>query len=408
MPTFAYEVIDAAGRPLKGRTEAESEETLLQQLQSRRYSVTKVRRVGGAGSGDLLARFKKVDLQALVVFSRQLSTMINAGVAISRCLDILAGQAKDPILQPAIVSARQDLLAGSTLTEAFSRHPRCFSPLYLSMVRAAEVGGILDATLNRLALLLENEYEIRHKVKSAMMYPMVILVFSLLLTSCLMIFILPKFAEIFTSMKVDLPMPTQILFFISNMMQSYWYVLLMIPPVLIFAVRKYEATTRGRRVMDHLKLKMPLVGPLMLKMAVSRFSRTFGTLTNSGVPMMRALEIVEESAGNVILAGAIASARNSVREGQKISTPLEASGWFPSMVCQMIDIGEETGRLSDMLNKISDFYDTEVDAAIKGLTSLIEPIMIVGLGILVGFIAISLMSPIFALQHALATGTTKH
>jgi len=402
--TFAYEVVDPGGRTLKGRTNADTEEQVITQLQQRRYLITKVTRVGSAGSTDLFLKFKKVDLQALVVFSRQFATMINAGVAMSRCLDVLANQAHDPVLKPAIISARQDLLAGSTLTEALSRHPNCFSQLYLSMVRAAEVGGILDSTLNRLAVFLEKEYEIRHKVKAAMMYPMVILVFSLLLTAGLMIFILPKFAEIFVQLGVDLPLPTKILFFISKMLQNYWYVLLFVPPVGWLALRKYNQTTRGRRQLDYIKLKVPVAGPLVLKMAVSRFARTFGTLTNSGVPMMRALGIVAESTGNVILTEAINSAMNAVREGQQISAPLEESGWFPSMVCQMIDIGEETGRLSEMLTKISDFYDTEVDAAIKGLTAMIEPIMIVGLGIMVGFIAISLMTPIFALQHALATG----
>jgi type IV pilus assembly protein PilC len=403
MPTFAYEVVDQAGRTLKGRAEAETEDQVVSQLQQRRYLITRVQRVGSVGNQDLLLRFKKVDLQALVVFSRQFATMINAGVAISRCLDILAHQTTDPILKPAIANTREDLLAGSTLTEALSRHPKCFSPLYISMIRAAEVGGILDSTLNRLATFLEKEYEIRQKVKAAMMYPVVVLFFSLTVTSGLMVFVLPKFKDIFTSMDVELPLPTQILFMVSNFLQDDWWALPIIFAVGYFGSRQFGKTPRGRHTFDYMKLKAPILGPLTLKMSISRFARTFGTLTNSGVPMMRALEIVAESSGNVVLSGAIATARNSVREGQKISVPLNQSGWFPPMVCQMIDIGEETGRLSDMLNKISDFYDTEVDAAIKGLTSLIEPVMIVGLGVLVGFIAISLMTPIFALQHALAT-----
>ena len=404
MATFSYQVMDSNGKTLKGRVEAETQDQATSILQQRRYLVMKVSRVSTAGSGDLLVRWKRVNLQALVVFSRQFATMINAGVAISRSLDILANQANDPILKPAIIAARQDLLAGSTLTDALSKHPKCFGPLYVSMIRAAEVGGILDTTLNRLSQFLEKESETRQKVKAAMMYPCVILVFSLLLTSALMVFILPKFAEIFVSMNVDLPLPTKILFAISNGMQNYWYMLFITPVVVFIGLKKYIATPRGRWQMDFVKLRAILVGPLILKMSISRFARTFGTLINSGVPMMRALEIVAESSGNLVLSNAINSARNSVREGQKISSPLQASGWFPMMVCQMIDIGEETGRLSDMLTKISDFYDTEVDSAIKGLTSLIEPIMIVGLGILVGFIAISLMSPIFALQKALATG----
>jgi type IV pilus assembly protein PilC len=349
-----------------------------------------------------------VDLQALVVFSRQFATMINAGVAISRCLDILANQCHDPVLQPALVGARQDLLAGSTLTEAFSRYPQIFSPLYISMIRAAEVGGILDSTLARLAGFLEKEYEIRHKIKAAMMYPIVILVFSMVITTGMMIFVLPSFLGIFNDLGVDLPLPTQILFIISTAMQKYWFAPPIVVPFIMFAVKRYGRTAKGRYHLDLFKLKMPIVGPLALKMALSRFARTFGALTNSGVPITRALEIVGESAGNVVLAEAITTARNAVREGQKISTPLQNSGWFPQMVCQMIDIGEETGRLADMLTKVSDFYDTEVDAAIKGLTSLIEPVMIVVLGILIGFVAISLMTPIFKLQHDIATGALNH
>ena len=404
MPIFAYEVVDPSGRTIKGQAEAETQQHVVSQLQQRRYLITRVYRLGTTGNQDILLRFKKVDLQALVVFSRQFATMINAGIAISRCLDILAHQTDDPILKPAIVAARQDLLAGCTLTEALSKHPKVFSPLYVSMVRAAEVGGILDSTLGRLAGFLEKEYEIRHKIKSAMMYPMVILFFSLSVTSALMVFVLPKFADIFTSMNVDLPAPTKLLFAISNFMQNDWWTFPFVAIAGTMAAKRYAKTPQGRRHFDLLRLKIPVVGPMAHKMTISRFARTFSTLTNSGVPMMRALEIVGESAGNVVISAAIASARASVREGQKISSPLLASGWFPSMVCQMIDIGEETGRLSDMLGKISDFYDTEVDAGIKGLTALIEPVMIVGLGILVGFIAISLMSPIFALQKALATG----
>jgi type IV pilus assembly protein PilC len=340
-------------------------------------------------------------LQSLVVFSRQFATMIDAGISILKCLDILEGQTKDPALKAALIAVRKDVKGGLALGDALAKHPNCFSKLYVNMIRAAELGGILDSILDRLATFLEKEMEIKHKIKSAMMYPIIVLCFSVGMIFALFFFVLPKFKEIFLSMNVEMPAMTQVLFAMSDALVTYWYVLPITAGGAYYGVKRYGNTTKGRLHIDLLKLRAPVVGELVLKMAVSRFSRTFGTLVASGVPMMRAMEIIGETAGNAVLSAAIADARNSIRDGQRISTPLAASNLFPSMVTHMIDIGEETGRLSEMLVKVSDFYDAEVDAAVKGLTSLIEPMLIVFMGVVVGFIAISVMAPMFKLVSSI-------
>jgi len=292
---------------------------------------------------------------------------------------------------------RQDVKGGMSLADALSKHPQVFSKLYVNMVRAAEVGGILDQILDRLAQFLEKELEIRQKIKSAMMYPVLVLIFSMVMVFALFTFVLPRFKEIFASMNVKMPPATQLLFNLSDYAVAYWY----IPPALLVGafvfIKQYGKNPKGRYRIDLVKLRLPIIGDLVLKMSISRFARTFGVLIASGVSMMRSLEIVAETAGNSVLATAIDNARNGVREGQKLSTPLGASGLFPTMVTHMIDVGEETGRLSDMLVKVSDFYEKEVDATVKGLTSMIEPMLIIFLGVVVGFIAISVMTPIFTL-----------
>jgi type IV pilus assembly protein PilC len=333
----------------------------------------------------------------MVVFSRQFATMIDAGVAIVRCLDILENQSKDPALKPVIAQCKKDVKGGMSLTDAFGKHPNVFSRLYVNMVKAAETGGILDKILDRLATFLETEQEIRGKIKAAMIYPILVLAFAFCMVIALFMFVLPKFKELFDSMNVEMPVATRALFGISAVMRGYWYVGLIGAVGGVIAYRWYRKTEAGAWQIDMFKLKFPVVGELVQKMAISRFSRTFATLIHSGVPMMRSLEIVGETSGNRVIAHAIDSARNAIREGQKISLPLAQSGLFPGMVTHMIDVGEETGRLSEMLAKVSDFYDQEVENAVKALTSMIEPCLIVVMGGIVGFIAVSIMAPIFKL-----------
>lgn len=400
MATFVYDAIDPVGRSVKGRIDADSENLVLSKLHDQNFHVLSV---SEAKRGGMTIRRKAgaPKLQALVVFSRQFATMIDAGISILKCLDILEGQTKDPALKGALVAVRKDVKGGLALGEALAKHPTCFSRLYVNMIRAAELGGILDSILDRLATFLEKEMEIKQKIKSAMMYPIIVLLFSVGMVFALFFFVLPKFKEIFVSMNVEMPPMTQALFTMSDTLVRFWYLIPLLGGAAFYATRRYGNTTKGRLHLDLLKLRAPIVGDLVLKMSVSRFSRTFGTLVASGVPMMRAMEIIGETAGNAVIAQAIINARNAIRDGQRISTPLAQSNLFPTMVTHMIDIGEETGRLSEMLVKVSDFYDAEVDATVKGLTSLIEPMLIVFMGVVVGFIAISVMAPMFKLVSSI-------
>jgi len=402
MPLFGYEAVDGTGRTLRGTLEADSEQLLISRLHEQGLHVVKVepQKVRGAlFSG--LRKPKKPKLQAMVVFSRQFATMIDAGIPILRCLDILHSQTKDPALKNALDTVRKDVKAGTSLNEALEKHPLVFSTLYVNMVRAAEVGGILDQILDRLATFLEKDLEVRQKVKSAMMYPVMVLIFSFLVLVAIFMFVLPKFKEIFDQMNVEMPATTQFLFAASDFLVSYWWALAGALVGGLVALRRYVRTPKGRYQYDYLKLKVPLIGELVLKLAVARFARTFGTLVASGVPLMRTLEIVGETSGNAVLATAIEGTRASIREGQPLSAPFAATGLFPPMVIHMMDIGEESGRLSEMMVRIADFYEQEVDAAIKGLTSMIEPLLIVFLGGIVGFIAISIMMPMFKLVSAI-------
>ncbi|OFX16847.1 MAG: hypothetical protein A2Z18_09935 [Armatimonadetes bacterium RBG_16_58_9] len=398
MSTFVYTAVDPNGKTVKGRIDADSEQLVLSKLHEQRYHVTGVSEERSRGAKTATASSgRKVKLANMVVFSRQFATMIDAGVAIVRCLDILENQSKDPVLKPVIGQCKKDVKGGMSLTDSFGKHPNVFSRLYVNMVKAAETGGILDKILDRLATFLETEQEIRGKIKSAMIYPILVLVFAVLMVVALFMFVLPKFKEIFDSMDVEMPIATKVLFGISSVMQHHWYMLPIVGVGGYVAYKWYSKTDSGAWQIDKFKLKFPVVGELVVKMSISRFSRTFATLIASGVPMMRSLEIVGETSGNRVIAHAVESARASIREGQKISTPLAQSGLFPGMVTHMIDIGEETGRLSEMLSKVSDFYDQEVENAVKALTSLIEPCLIVVMGGLVGFIAVSIMAPIFKL-----------
>jgi len=401
MATFVYNAVDPTGRAIKGKVDADNEQVVLAKLHEQHFHIVSVNEARAGMKLALGGKAGKVKLQSLVVFSRQFATMIDAGIPIIKCLDLLESQTKDEALKAVLNTTRKDVKGGLSLTDAISKHPAVFSKLYVNMIRAAEIGGILDVILDRLAGFLEKEMEIRGKIKSAMMYPTIVLVFAFIMVAALLTFVLPKFKEIFSSMNVDMPPVTQALFNASDWFRAYWYVVVLLGIGGSLAFKQYDKTTKGHYNIDKLKLKLPIVGDLSLKLSISRFTRTFGTLIASGVPMMRSMEIIGETSGNAVLAEAVANARVSIREGAKISAPLASSGLFPAMVTHMIDVGEETGRLSEMLTKVSDFYDDEVDAMVKGLTSMIEPLLIVFMGVLVGFIAISVMSPIFKLVSSI-------
>jgi len=400
MPRFTYSAVDPAGRTVRGTMDAETEELALSKLHEQHMHVTSVKQARSAGTKSSFMKAKKPKLQALVIFSRQFATMVDAGIPMLRCLDILSGQTKDPVLKEALVGVRADVKGGLSLNEALAKHPSVFTKLYVNMIRAAEVGGILDTILDRLSQFLEAEMEIRGKIKSAMMYPVMVLIASGCMLMALFTFVLPKFKEIFLGMGVQMPPVTAALFTIGDVFHGYWWAILGTIFGTIFGTKFYGRTKKGQYQFDYLKLRAPVVGNLNLKLSVARFARTFGTLIGSGVPMMRCLEITAETSGNCVLAATIDAARVSIREGKQLSAPLAASGLFPTMVTQMIDIGEESGRLNDMLVKVSDFYDAEVSQAVKGLTSMIEPLLIVVMGGIVGFIAVSVMMPIFKLVNS--------
>lgn len=409
MALFNYVAVNQAGKQVRKYIEADSAQQAMDRLRASGLRVTDIRPAGRFSVTALnaaLQRMGGVKPQSLVVFSRQFATMINAGIPVIRCLDVLENQTEDPVFAPVVTRIKSDVMAGKTLTEALLRHPRVFSPLFCSMVRAAEVGGILDIVLNRLAGFLEKEAEIRAKVKSAMMYPSVIFAFTILVTTGLFLFVLPTFKKMFSEITIDgkpleLPFLSNLIFMVGDFVKGYFYIPASLVVLGVIAYKSLQRTEKGRRIIDGAKLRLPVVGELIRKIAISRFSRTFGTLTQSGVPIMQALEIVADTAGNTIVRDAVLGARESIRRGERLSGPLAASGVFPPMVTQMIEIGEEAGKISDMLEKIADFYDTEVDAQIKGLTSMIEPLMIMFVGTVVGLIAIAVLMPISKMQEAL-------
>ncbi|HZV80191.1 MAG TPA: type II secretion system F family protein [Candidatus Binatus sp.] len=401
MPSFAYQAKDSTGKSVNGVIEAENERVLRAKLREMNYYVTGITQKQTTGLnadvGQFFQRFQGVNEQALVVFARQFATMINAGLAMVRCLDVLSVQTEDGVLKPVITAVRREVEGGSTLAAALGKFPKVFSPLFVNMVRAGELGGILDDVLNRLATFLEKDFNLKKKVKSAMTYPAVILVMAVLIVLFLVIFIMPTFVELFNGMHMTLPVPTKILIAFTNGARNPYVV---IPSVIVLiigfiAFNRYTSTQVGRRQFDAFKLKLPVFGMLIRKVAISRFCRTLGTLLQSGVPIMQALEIVGKASGNEVVAETVNKVRESVREGESIAVPLQLSGLFPPLVTQMVAVGEETGNLDGMLAKISDFYDTEVEYMLASLTSLLEPILILIMGFIVGFIVISVFLPLY-------------
>jgi type IV pilus assembly protein PilC len=355
----------------------------------------------------VLFQRKSVKPKTLMIFTRQLATLIDAGLPLLRGLNVLAKQEKDSVLKNAINKLADSVQSGSTFSEGLAQHPRMFNDLYVNMVRAGELGGVLEVVLTRLAEFQEKAQKIKNKVVAAMVYPIIVLVLAMAIMTFLMIFIVPKFEAIFHDMLGDKPLPTITLFVISvsSFMQNHWAILLG-SVVGVIALYKLGARTRtGRAVIDRVKLRAPLFGDLIRKTSISRFSRTLGTLVTSGVPILQALTITRETAGNVVIARAISQVHDSVKEGESIVQPLEASGAFPPMVISMIDVGEETGQLPEMLLKIAEVYDDEVDNSVAALTSLLEPIMIVLLALIVGTIVIALFMPLISIISGLQQQT---
>jgi type IV pilus assembly protein PilC len=397
--SFAYKVRTREGRILDGKMEAEGEAAVANKLRSQGHipiTISKDAKVSIKMELHILPQ--RVKLKDLAVFSRQFSTMINSGLSLLRALNILAEQTENPKLAETVKGLRDDVERGSSLSAAMSKHPKVFSRLFVAMVRAGETGGQLDTVLIRVAESLEADYKLRQKVKSAMTYPVVVAGIAALLLTVMLIFVVPTFAKMFTQLGGDLPLPTKILIGMSN--QAKFLV-----PILtvgsIFGFIAYKKAHKGnaefRLRADKVKLRIPVFGMLFKKIALSRFSRTLGLLLRAGVPVLQALDIVSETAGNEVIARATHDVKESVRSGESMASPLENHNVFPPMVVQMISVGEDTGALDAMLDKISDFYDQEVEATTEQLTSLIEPIMIAVLGGIVGAMVIALYMPMFGI-----------
>jgi type IV pilus assembly protein PilC len=336
----------------------------------------------------------------VVIFTRQFSTMINAGLPLVQSLNILAQQTENKKLAEITKAVVYDVEAGNTLADALAKHPKGFSDLYTNMVAAGEAGGILDTILMRLATFLEKNDAIVRKVKGAMVYPAVIISVAVLAIAILLIFVIPTFRDMFASVNMQLPLPTRAVIGMSDLLVNWWFAIIGGVVLLVLAIRQYYATSGGRKAIDGMMLNAPVLGDLLRKSAVSRFTRTLGTLISSGVSILDGLEITAKTAGNRVIHDAVMSSRQSIAGGETIAAPLEASGVFPPMVISMISVGEQTGGLDEMLSKIADFYDAEVDVAVGALLSLMEPIMIVVLGVVVGGIIVAMYLPIFDMVNA--------
>jgi type IV pilus assembly protein PilC len=398
MPTsYAYKVRDREGQMAAGSMEAESEEAVVSRLRQLGYVPVSIEAEKSAGlkTEVRLPGSGRVKLKDLAVFSRQFATMINSGLSLLRALTILGEQTGNRRLGEVVTIVRSDVEKGTALSAAMAKHPKVFNRLYVAMVRAGEIGGFLDQVLVKVAETFEKEVALRGKIRSAMTYPVVVFAMVLLIVSAMLIFIVPTFKNLYTSLGGELPLPTRMLVGLSDGVRRYFLLVLLALAALAFAYRRWRATPAGRYRLDQFKLKVKVFGPLFHKSALSRFSRTLATLIRSGVPILQALDIVADTVNNGVIARAIRDVQDSVREGESLATPLTKHPTFPAMVVQMMAVGEETGALDTMLTKVADFYDQEVEAAVASLTSMIEPILIAVMGAAVGGMVVALYLPLF-------------
>jgi len=394
MAVFAYQGRSAVGLQ-RGEIEAVDRTAAVGELRQRSILVTKI--TEKAGPRGASKRGGKVKDKQMAVFTRQFSTMIDAGLPLVQCLNILAEQSESGNLRRVTSNVARTVESGSTLAESLRKHPRTFDDLYTNMVEVGESGGILDVVLQRLAVYIEKAASLRRKVKSAMVYPASIVSVAFMVIVFMLTFVIPTFAKMFKDLGGELPLPTQIVIGLSEFVRSYFALLLAGMSGGLFALRAYYRTENGKSIIDGLLLKVPVLGPLIRKVAVARFTRTLGTMVQSGVPLLEALRITATTAGNKVIEKAVLECRNAVTEGKTLTEPLKVSGVFPPMVTQMIAVGEQTGALDAMLSKIADFYDDEVNTAISTLTALLEPVMIVFLGVVIGGLVVAMYLPIFRL-----------
>jgi type IV pilus assembly protein PilC len=425
MAKYEYVALDAKGKETKGTVEATNQTAAIGSIREKGLFPTSINEAGapatpsaqvkgkgGKPKGDFMKMefnlnigFSRVKPKMIMATTRQLATLIQAGMPLVRGLRVLEKQEKHPAMKKAVGEVADSIEAGSTFAEALSAHPKIFNKLFVNMVKAGEIGGILDTVLERLAEFMEKAQKIRNKVKGAMIYPSVILTMAIGILAFLMIFIIPRFEEIFEDMMEggQLPTLTRMVLATSRGCVRYWYVVVGVVVVVVVLFRLMGKTKRGRYGIDWFKLKSPIFGPLMQKTAISRFARTLGTLMNSGVPVLQSLNIVRDTAGNAVVAQAVHTVHDAVKEGENMAPPIEASGIFPPVVVSMIEVGEETGAVPDMLVRVADNYEDEVDNAVAGITSIIEPILIVFLALIVGTIVIALFLPLISIISNLSS-----
>jgi type IV pilus assembly protein PilC len=396
MPKYSYKARARDGKVISGEIEGDSKDAVISRLRDKGYFVTGVKEK----SREIVLFRKKVKSYEISVFARQFATMIAAGVPLVRCISIVSEQNENPRFRQVLGKIRQDVEGGTTFSKALEKYPDVFSNLFVDLVRAGEAGGILDEILARLANYLESSEQLKSKVKGALTYPVVVATIAMGVVFFLLTFVLPNFKSIFQGMgNAKLPLPTTVLLKLSDFLSSYFVFILMGIAAIIYGLRRFFTTKQGKRIWDTGTLNTPVLGTLLRKVAIAKFTRTLGTLVASGVPILQALEVTASTAGNVVISDAVQKTRVSIREGESIADPLKASGVFPPMVVQMIAVGEETGELDAMLIKIADFYEQEVDTAVKGLTSIIEPIIIVFMGLVVGGIVMAIFLPMLEIVN---------
>jgi len=400
MSSYQYVAKDKKGQTVSGIIQAVSEAEAAENLHKKELIIVSVE--SGKPSTVKRIKDKKVKLDDLVIFSRQLATMIDAGIPLVNALNILGEQIENINLRSIVNVVRQDIEAGMSFSDALAKHPTAFSELFVNMAKAGETSGMLNEILDRLAGFMEKQAALSRKIISSLVYPAVVVSMAIIITSVLLLKVVPTFKNIFDSLGGTLPLPTQVLIFISDLLRKYFFYTIVFLGVMLFLFRNYLKTEKGRYKFDQQTLKLPVFGPLLRKIAVAKFSRTFSTLVKSGVSVLSALDIVSKTSGNKVVEEAVVNCSKSVRDGELISKPLAKSGVFPPMVTRMINVGEQTGQLEKMLSKISDFYDDQVDAATSALTSMIEPLVIAFLGIVIGGIVIALFLPIFKISQLMS------
>ena len=400
MPTFAYSGRSRTGQTVRGERVADSIDALTASLRREQINVTRIEPV--KVKADKAKTGKTVPAKNLAIFTRQFSVMIDAGLPLVQCREILGKQEADKNFAKVILLTREDVESGAALADAMKKYPKTFDPLYTNMIAAGEAGGILDTILKRLATYIEKNVKLKSQVKSAMIYPIAVIVIAAVVVAAILWKVIPTFADLFAGLGAELPMPTRVVIWLSNQLVSYGLFFIAAMGIAGYMVKRYYATQNGRRTIDGMLLRAPILGMILRKVAVARFCRTLSTLMSSGVPILDGLDITAKTAGNAIVEDAVQVTRTRIERGETVSAPLRETGVFPPMVTQMINVGETTGALDAMLSKIADFYEEEVDTAVAGLLTLLEPVMIAFLGVIVGGIVIAMYLPMFDLISKLS------